>query len=232
MSLGELRAQLSQRGVEITVSALSRWETGKTVPNAYQFLAVIQALGLEQNLSYFTGTEGQLNEEGLKKLLSYQQDLLDTGKYQVLPPAITPMIRYVEMPVSALPASAGTGSFLEEDSFQKISVPADSIPAGAVFGVRVSGDSMEPVYQDGQIVWVQPCSQLRSGEVGIFIYDGEGYIKVFHQQEPQGEAREQLADSEGYLPMQPVLVSYNPAYPPRPVSPQREFRIVGRVLKG
>ena len=31
--------------------------------------------------------------------------------------------------------------------------------------------------------------------------------------------------------MQPVLVSYNSAYPPKAVSPMVEFCIAGRVLK-
>ncbi len=83
------------------------------------------------------------------------------------------------MPVSALAASAGTGSFLDEGSYELTRVRADEVPEGAAFGVRVSGDSMEPVYHDGQIVWVLPCDRLRAGEVGIMVYDGEGYIKVY-----------------------------------------------------
>ena len=32
---------------------------------------------------------------------------------------------------------------------------ASSVPAGAEFGIYVSGDSMEPRYHSGQIVWVR-----------------------------------------------------------------------------
>ena len=83
-------------------------------------------------------------------------------------------IRYLDMPVSDLPVSAGTGAFLDEGNFEMVSFPESSIPDGAEFGVRVSGDSMEPVYHDGQIVWVQQCETLRPGEVGVMIYDGQG----------------------------------------------------------
>jgi hypothetical protein len=88
---------------------------------------------------------------------------------------------------------------------------------------------MEPVYHDGQIVWVQPCNSLSIGEVGIFVYDGDGYIKAYDEQEP--EDQDEFTDSEGCLQMQPVLVSYNEAYPPKVVSPHTDFLVVGRVLK-
>ena len=41
-----------------------------------------------------------------------------------------------------------------------VSFPEKSVPKGADFGVRVSGDSMEPVYHDGQIVWVEECETV------------------------------------------------------------------------
>ena len=92
----------------------------------------------------------------------------------------------------------------------------------------MSGDSMEPVYHDGQIVWVQQCEKLRPGEVGVMIYDGQGYIKAYAEQEPDDP--EAYLSSDGVRRMQPVMVSYNKAYAPKPASPELEFRIVGRVL--
>ena len=132
------------------------------------------------------------------------------------------------MPVSYLAASAGTGAFLDEGNFEMVSVLKNTIPVGAEFGIRVSGDSMMPTYCDGQIVWIQQCQTLNPGEVGIFIYDGEGYIKSYEEQEP--EDREAFTDSYGICHMQPVMVSYNPKYPPRVVLPDVRFEIVGRVL--
>ena len=127
-------------------------------------------------------------------------------------------IRYLDMPVSDLPVSAGTGAFLDEGNFEMVSFPESSIPDGAEFGVRVSGDSMEPVYRE----------TLRTGEVGVMIYDGQGYIKAYAEQEPDDP--EAYLGSDGVRRMQPVMVSYNKAYAPKPASPELEFRIVGRVL--
>ena len=110
-----------------------------------------------------------------------------------------------------------------------VSFPKDSVPAGAEFGIRVSGDSMMPVYNDGQIVWVQECSEIRPGEVGIFVYDGDGYIKVYDEQEPDDP--DAFTDSYGVCHMQPVMISYNQAYAPKVISPNANFQVVGRVLK-
>ena len=115
-------------------------------------------------------------------------------------------------------------------NFETISFPKSAVPDRADFGVRVCGDSMEPVYHDGQIAWIQECSELSPGEVGIFMYDGDGYIKMYDEQEPCEAERYDFTDSDGTLHMQSVLISYNKKYEPKLVSPLVRFSIVGRVL--
>jgi phage repressor protein C with HTH and peptisase S24 domain len=89
---------------------------------------------------------------------------------------------------------------------------------------------MEPVYHNGQIVWVQQCSRVNVGEVGIFIYDGDGYLKVYDEQEPDEDDREYFMDSSGTVHMQPIMISYNQKYEPRLISAHAGFQVVGRVL--
>ena len=136
----------------------------------------------------------------------------------------------MDMPVSLLSVSAGTGEFMDENNFETISFPEDTVPYGAEFGVRVAGDSMEPVYQNGQIVWVQRCVSLRPGEVGIFVYDGNGYMKLYTEQDPDEDRAEAFTDSYGMTHSQIVLVSYNKKYDPIVVQPESSFGVVGRVL--
>ena len=89
---------------------------------------------------------------------------------------------------------------------------------------------MEPVYHDGQIVWVHQCETIDVGQVGIFVYDGEGYLKRYGEQYPDEGAREAFTDSYGTVRMQPVMISYNKAYPDRVIRPESSFQVVGRVL--
>lgn len=217
-------------GVNVSRTAAGKWETGDTVPNAYQFIAVLNALAMDEHLSsYMERYTPALNEIGIQKVEEYRSDLIASGKYRPLPINASP-VRYIEMPVSNLAVSAGTGAFLDEGNFEMISFPEDKIPEGADFGIRVSGDSMEPVYHDGQIVWVQECDRVEIGQVGVFIYDGEGYLKRYNEQTPGNDVVDDFTDSYGTIHPQPVMESYNQKYEPRIVRPSAVFQIVGRVL--
>ena len=217
-----LRERLEKHGVSVQVSAISKWEQGETVPNTYQFLALCHIFGfgaLLERLGWEPNPDkAVLNETGLSRLAEYRMDLIASGRYRPARPEPAEL-RYVDMPVSLLAVSAGTGAFLEEENFEMIGFPEALIPPGAEFGVRVSGDSMEPAYHDGQIVWVRRCETLRPGEVGVFLYDGDGYLKVY--------AERVGADGLG---RQPVLISFNKRYDPIPVRPDSSFSVAGRVL--
>ena len=49
----------------------------------------------------------------------------------------------------------------------------------ANFALRVSGNSMEPVFHDGDVVLIASQPSVEIGEIGIFILNGEGFIKKF-----------------------------------------------------
>ena len=49
------------------------------------------------------------------------------------------------------------------------------LPEGTTFGVRISGDSMEPEFHDGQIAWVLQQESVANGEIGLFALNGEIY---------------------------------------------------------
>ena len=229
LSRDALCGHLALHGLKIQRTGLYRWEAGDSIPNAYQLLAVCQELEIRDLFGALTTLPAEpqeLNEEGLRKLAEYKQDLIASGRYR--PKESAPGIVYIEMPISTLSASAGTGEFLADENFEMVRVPSSSVPKAADFGIHVNGDSMEPIYQDGQLVWVEACSELREGDVGLFMYDGSGYIKVYHEQAPRNAA--EFTDSSGVLHPQPVLISYNEQYAPKIVSPELGFSIVGRVL--
>ncbi len=233
MNVGALTETLKEYGVDLSRSAVAKWETGETVPNVYQFLAVCSALGMEDSLSFYQKEYVPLlNNEGLRLLERYKHDLICSGNYK--PAArIRTHINYVDMRVALMPAAAGTGNLLDDlEYYETVSFPEDQIIPGADVGIRVSGDSMTPVYQDGQVVWVQKCDELRPGEVGIFVYEDKAYIKVYGEQDPSPDVQDEFTDSYGTLHKQPILISYNSEkYDPIEVSPYIPFKIFGRVLR-
>lgn len=226
LTLEALRERLQSCGVDIQIQGLSKWEKGLTVPNAYQFIATCRILGIEDGM---VGTESVLlDNTGLQKLDEYKMDLIASGRYR--PVRERSEETYIEMPVSTLAVSAGTGEILDEGGFEMIRFPKSAVPMGADFGVRVNGDSMEPVYHDGQIVWVEKTDTLRPGEVGVFVCNGEGYLKVYDLHKPSKEDLEEYTDSYGVLYPKAILVSYNEKYMPKSILSNDTFSIVGRIL--
>lgn len=228
-SQSELRKKLQSYGVPTNKDVVGRWERGETIPTCYQFIALCNALQIDNCISYFSGqSKPLLNELGCKKIEEYKNDLLATGLYcaeKTNEDAV-----YIEMPVSVFSVAAGGGAFLDSDNYEMMSFPKDSVPDRADFGVKVAGDSMEPVFSDGQLVWVEKTTDLKEGDVGVFIYDSKGYIKSFSSREPVGDVRSILTDSDGVVHKQPVLLSLNSQYCPIIVSPLKRFEVVGRVL--
>ena len=118
-----------------------------------------------------------------------------------------------EVPVYFQPASAGTGTFLDSHDYDIMEFPFDEVPIKTTFGVRVSGDSMEPEYLDGDIVFVRQQPTVDPGEIGIFILDGNSYIKKL--------------SSNGKTAK---LVSLNPKYSPIIVGENDAFKPLGKVI--
>lgn len=74
--------------------------------------------------------------------------------------------------------SAGHGFDLNnEDEWEEIEVSDTPEARRADFSLTISGDSMEPIYSDGDIVLVKAQPSVDIGETGIFIVNGSGFIK-------------------------------------------------------
>ncbi len=83
------------------------------------------------------------------------------------------------IPVYRLPVSAGPGVYLDDTDTEEISIPDNSKTVDCDFALRISGDSMEPLYHNGDMVLVQNCDSVEVGELGIFVLDGNGFFKKF-----------------------------------------------------
>ena len=78
-----------------------------------------------------------------------------------------------------MPVSAGTGEYLDDASADKINIPDNEKTKSADFALRISGNSMEPKYHNGDILLVERCDDPKVGELGIFVLDGNGYFKQY-----------------------------------------------------
>jgi phage repressor protein C with HTH and peptisase S24 domain len=84
-------------------------------------------------------------------------------------------------------AQAGDGGFFDDAGYpagqgwDEISLPAK--PDEAVYALEVSGNSMMPLYRDGDIVIVSPASSIRRGDrVVVRTKGGEVMAKILQRQ--------------------------------------------------
>lgn len=110
-------------------------------------------------------------------------------------------------------ASAGTGEFLTDETCEEIELPVDMIPDCADFCLNVNGDSMQPVFQNGDYIFIEKQTELFSGAIGVVIVNNEAFLKrVWFE---NNHAR---------------LESFNKTYEDIIVTEDDDFRIIGKVV--
>ena len=114
-----------------------------------------------------------LDEHG-KEVVDY---LIDSEYKRVRLSMKKPKPRMLKIDWFTLPASAGTGNILDSELAEELLVPESAEAEQADFVISVGGDSMEPTYHDGDKVFVEKCDAVDVGEVGIFVVNGDVYIK-------------------------------------------------------
>ena len=114
-----------------------------------------------------------LDEHG-KEIVDY---LIEVEHKRIAVAEKKPKLRMLKIDYYALPASAGTGNFLDSEFADELLVPESDIAEQADFVISVGGDSMEPTFHNGDKVFVEKCDSVGIGEVGIFIVNGDVYIK-------------------------------------------------------
>lgn len=83
----------------------------------------------------------------------------------------------IEIPYYEDKAAAGSGYMLNDNGYEMFTVKRSRITERADFIVSVYGASMEPKYYDGDKVLVHSQPDVYEGEIGIFIINGDGFIK-------------------------------------------------------
>ena len=118
--------------------------------------------------------------------------------------------KVVRLYMNELAVSAGTGEALEEARGEAVFLFADYVTEATDEIIRINGDSMEPTFSCGDLVLVQHTSNVRPGEIGVFICGDTGYIKEYR--------------NDG-------LHSHNPAYATITFTECETVRCIGRVLR-
>ncbi|MDW8657427.1 S24 family peptidase [Streptococcus suis] len=214
--------------LDVAPTAISAWEVGRNKPLMDKIEQMAQIFNIKKSelLGETTPTTApnslieqisdkvvQLTEPNQKSVLRYSSELLDKQN----------TVTYSKNTVNELqatyhtynyydqPASAGTGQYLNDVKVETIELP---IEVDADFVVPIYGDSMEPEYHSGDYVFVKLSVDLSDGDIGVFAYNGDAYIKQLR-----------ITDQGAYLH------SLNPDYDDIPITADTDFRTIGQVVE-
>lgn len=85
----------------------------------------------------------------------------------------------VMMPTFMQKLCAGTGSIGDDVQLENEAYPSIKVPAGAKYAATVAGDSMEPEYSDGDVVFFNDTNTPRFGDIVVLSINKENYLKKY-----------------------------------------------------
>ena len=224
-SAGFTQDELAKR-LNTTKQTISRYEKGDRKANQDMLFELCDIFGVSiddffpsQNETLQSPTTSpiqtiydQLAPPRQGKVLTYAERQLDEQRNEENSKKneVSEVIQLYSYDYYDHPASAGTGQYLNDVRVERIELPVD---VDADFVIPIKGDSMEPDYHDGDLVFIQTSVDLNDGVIGVFNYNGDAYIKQL------------VIDKD-----QAYLHSLNPAYKDMPITPETDFRIIGEVV--
>lgn len=223
-SAGFTQDELAKR-LNTTKQTISRYEKGDRKANQDMLFELCDIFGVSiddffpsQNETLQSPTTSpiqtiydQLHQPRKAKVLTYaERQLEEQNEEETKGNEVSEVIQLYGYDYYDHPASAGTGQYLNDVRVERIELPVD---IDADFVIPIKGDSMEPDYHDGDLVFIQTSVDLNNGVIGVFNYNGDAYIKQL------------VIDKE-----QACLHSLNPAYKDMPITPETDFRIIGEVV--
>lgn len=213
LSPNDVTQQLKEYEITISTKTLYGYENGQSMPNANVFIALCKIYKCNNPMELFGNTSftcddiyflerfKELDTQGQKTTLSIMENELkrikqinqlksrienvktETSK-ELIP---TRLINYYYRL-----ASAGSGQIVfDMPPTKRIEIPNTPEYRKVDYAIGVNGNSMEPVYHDGDTLLIEMAEEIEIGETGIFLVDGESYVK-------------KLGDGE--------LISLNPNY--------------------
>lgn len=131
------------------------------------------------------GRERWPSTESIAKILDATAETFDSflskgGAYSQIQPS------RASVPLIGL-AQAGAGGFFDSAGFPAgqgwDEVPLPTSGLDGTYALEVTGDSMLPLYRDGDVIVVSPTAQLRRGDrVVVRTRDGEVMVKILYRQ--------------------------------------------------
>lgn len=110
--------------------------------------------------------------------------------------------------------AAGLGAYQEDNLHMEVKLRADDVPDEYDTIAKVAGDSMEPLIQDNDLLFIKVSSQVDMNDIGIFQVNGKNFVKKLKR------------DYDGAWYLQSLNKSYEEIY----LSEDDNIRTIGEVV--
>ena len=173
------QAGLSQpvlaRIMQVTRNTITNWETGKNKPDLQQAVTLCRLFGIP--VSELLGTPDVATQTGLEHQLVTDFRLLSPKTQKVVANLVSGLAREEEtertdelrkshfmLAMYSSPLAAGTGIEADNEPPEYVFARKTSANSKADAIARVSGRSMEPLYHDGDLLYIQYTDSVDDGE--------------------------------------------------------------------
>ena len=180
-----------------TYTTVSKWEKNENFPKGKDLKKLAEIFNVTSD--YLLG----LTDDKLKKITTQnekteiisiyeqleeprQEKVLNYAKEQLEEQESSNIISIFDKPqdnedyitdyVEGLVA-AGHGTFQEDNLHMEVRLRANDVPNEYDTIAKVAGDSMEPLIEDNDLLFIKITSQLNINDIGIFQVNGKNFVK-------------------------------------------------------
>lgn len=167
--------------LNINRASYNKWESGKSIPNQKNLNALAKILDVPT--TYFesefniVNTYLQLSSENQEKVEDYAAELLQIQESQN---KVIPLFAVEVLTDIALSAGLGEALF---DEYETETVYSSEEQYGYDIAAWISGNSMEPVYQDGEVALIRATGFDYDGAIYALSWNDSIYIKKLYREE-------------------------------------------------
>lgn len=187
LTLDELANNLNNRypdTMNFNKGKISKWENDKEEPR----LSSVKILAdyFDVPLDYFNGNEveilpiyNKLEKPRQEKVLSYAKDQLGEQESSNIISIFNKSQddeNYITDYVEGLVA-AGHGTFQEDNLHMEVKLRTEDVPDEYDTIAKVAGDSMEPMIEDNDLLFIKVTNQVDINDIGIFQINGKNFVK-------------------------------------------------------
>lgn len=217
-----------------TYTTVSKWEKNENFPKGKDLKKLAEIFNVTSD--YLLG----LTDDKLKKIttqnekteiISIYDQLEDPNKEKVLDYATVLLNEQNNMKTSTVLekykndedyitdyveglVAAGHGTFQEDNLHMEVRLRAEDVPEDYDTIAKVAGDSMEPMIEDNDLLFIKVTSQVDINSIGIFQVNGKNFVKKLKR------------DYDGSWYLQSLNSGYEEIY----LSESDDIRTIGEVV--